>query len=73
MFYKCRCRANTTTNLRFTEGQSRLTQTGTRAGLEEVSVNDRHKPLAEIITIVEHSKELQLAPRNHLLWRLIRG
>ena len=55
------------------EGQSRLAQMGTLAGLEEVSGKDRRKPLADIIDIAAHNNELQRVHRASSLWRLMRA
>jgi hypothetical protein len=43
------------------------------ARLAQVPVIHGFKTLAEIVNIAEHSRELQLAHRNPLLLRLIRG
>jgi hypothetical protein len=57
----------------FAEGECGLAAAVAMARLEQVPVIERCKPLAEVVNIAEHSHELQLAQRDPLLWRLIRG
>ena len=57
----------------FAEGECWLAAVATLARLEQVPVIERFKPLAEVINIAEHSGELQLAHRDPLLLRWIRG
>jgi hypothetical protein len=57
----------------FAEGEDWLATAVAMARLEQMLGIDRFKPLAEVVNISEHSGELQLALRNPLLLRLIRG
>jgi hypothetical protein len=57
----------------FAEGECCLAAAGAMASLEQVPVIDRFKPLAEVVNIAEHRRELQLAHRDPLLLRLIHG
>jgi hypothetical protein len=55
------------------EGESWLAAAVAMASVEQMPVIERYKPLAEVVNIAEHSGELQLAHRDPLLLRLIRG